>query len=76
MEDNCLVATRIATHPALAAAEIERRREAVAKADAIVAFAGGSGSPMMRALLSRFSDGELTMDEVRAEYLRRLRGER
>jgi len=49
-----------------------RRREAVDNARAIVAFAGGSLSEEMEALHQRFVAGELTGDEVVAQYIRQL----
>jgi len=54
-------------------AEQKRRRAAVEDARSIVGFAGGAVCSEMEALQTRFVDGELTIDEVVATYIRQLR---
>jgi len=55
-----------------AAAEREDRERALANAEAIVGFAGASGTQEMRALLERWVADDMTIDEVVAEYSRRF----
>lgn len=52
---------------------LERRRQAVADARAIGAFAGVEVTPEMEAVLDRFARGEVTEDEVVAEARRLAR---
>lgn len=51
----------------------EARRQAVADARAIGAFAGVEVTPEMDAVLDRFARGEITEDEVVAEARRLAR---